>query len=86
MSPILGVGYVAVMQDVTERRLAEEIKLAQERQEKDRVKSTFKRYMSERLVDHILSKEPCLLDQRQRRRAVILFADLRGFTPMLVEL
>lgn len=86
VSPILGVGYVAVMQDVTERRLAEEIKLAQERQEKDRVKSTFKRYMSERLVDHILSKEPGLLDQRQRRRAVILFADLRGFTPMLVEL
>lgn len=86
VSPILGVGYVAVMQDVTERRLAEEIKLAQERQEKDRVKNTFKRYMSERLVDHILSKEPGLLDQRQRRRAVILFADLRGFTPMLVEL
>lgn len=86
VSPILGVGYVAVMQDVTERRLAEEIKLAQERQEKDRVKDTFKRYMSERLVDHILSKEPGLLDQRQRRRAVILFADLRGFTPMLVEL
>lgn len=86
VSPILGVGYVAVMQDVTERRLAEEIKLAQERQEKDRVKNTFKRYMSERLVEHILSKEPGLLDQRQRRRAVILFADLRGFTPMLVEL
>ncbi len=86
VSPIQGVGYVAVMQDVTERRLAEEMKLVQERQEKDRVKNTFKRYMSERLVDHILSKEPGLLDQRQRRRAVILFADLRGFTPMLVEL
>ncbi len=86
VSPIRGVGYVAVMQDVTERRLAEEVKLSQERQEKDRVKNTFKRYMSERLVDHILSKDPGLLDQRQRRRAVILFADLRGFTPMLVEL
>lgn len=86
VSPIQGVGYVAVMQDVTERRLTEEMKLVQERQEKDRVKNTFKRYMSERLVDHILSKEPGLLDQRQRRRAVILFADLRGFTPMLVEL
>lgn len=86
VSPIRGVGYVAVLQDVTERRLAEEMKLSQERQEKNLVKSTFKRYMSERLVDHILSKDPGLLDLRQRRRAVILFADLRGFTPMLVEL
>ncbi|MCL4871554.1 MAG: response regulator [Anaerolineae bacterium] len=86
VSPILGVGYVAVLQDVTERRRAEEMKLAQERQEKDRVKNTFKRYMSEQLVDHILSKDPGLLDQQQRRRAVILFADLRGFTPMVVEL
>lgn len=38
VSPIRGVGYVAVLQDVTERRLAEEMKLSQERQEKNLVK------------------------------------------------
>ena len=87
VSPIEGVGYLAVMQDVTELRLIEEMKLERERrakqrerEEKQRVKETFSRYMGPRLVDHVLSHEPGLMAKRERRRAVVMFADLRNWT------
>ena len=80
VSPIQGVGYAGLMQDVTEIKRIEEIKLEQERQEKQRVKETFSRYMGPRLVDHVLSHEPGLLSRRERRQAVVMFADLRNWT------
>jgi class 3 adenylate cyclase len=40
--------------------------------------------MGPRLVDHVLSSEPGLLARRERREAVVLFADLRDFTRMIV--
>ena len=80
ISPIRGVGYAVLMQDVTEMKRIEEIKLEQERQEKQRVKNTFSRYMGPRLVDHVLSHEPGLLSRRERRQAVVMFADLRNWT------
>jgi DNA-binding response OmpR family regulator/class 3 adenylate cyclase len=80
ISPIQGVGYAVLMQDVTEIKRIEEIKLEQERREKQRVKETFSRYMGPRLVDHVLSHEPGLLSRRERRQAVVMFADLRNWT------
>jgi DNA-binding response OmpR family regulator/class 3 adenylate cyclase len=80
ISPIQGVGYACLMQDVTEIKRIEEIKLEQERREKQRVKETFSRYMGPRLVDHVLSHEPGLLSRRERRQAVVMFADLRNWT------
>lgn len=80
ISPIQEVGYAAVMQDVTEIRRIEELKLEQERREKQRVKETFSRYMGSRLVEHVLSHDPGLLSRRERRRAVVMFADLRNST------
>jgi PAS domain S-box-containing protein len=84
VSPIRGVGYVAVMQDITELKRIEGIRLTQERREKQTVKDTFSRYMGPRLVEHVLTTDPKLLGRRERRRAVVMFADLRNFTGMVV--
>jgi CheY-like chemotaxis protein len=50
------------------------------------LKGMFKRYVSPKLVDEILTHpdkaEVTLADQKNRLDAVILFADLRGFTAM----
>ncbi len=80
ISPIQGVGYAAVMQDVTEFKRIEAMRLEQEREEKQRVKETFSRYMGPKLVEHVLSHEPGLLSRRERRQAVVMFADLRNWT------
>jgi PAS domain S-box-containing protein len=85
VSPIQGVGFVAVMQDITELKRIEGIRLSQERREKQAVKDTFSRYMGPRLVEHVLSTDPKLLVRRERRRAVVMFADLRSFTQMVVR-
>ncbi|MBK8432790.1 MAG: response regulator [Chloroflexi bacterium] len=86
VTPISEVGHMAVMQDVTEMKRMEQMRLAQERREKQILKDTFSRYMSPRLVEQVLSNEMSLFGQRQRRRAVVMFADLRGFTRMIVGL
>ncbi len=88
VSPIPEVGYMAVMQDITKMKQMEEMRLEQERREKQQVKETFSRYMSPRLVEQVLSNSdvPSLFGRRQRRRAVVMFADLRGFTRMIVDL
>lgn len=86
VSPIHEVGFVAVLHDITELRRVEELKLAQERREKELVKATFARYMSPRLVEHVLSNEPGLLARQERQLAVVLFADLRDFTRMIVNI
>lgn len=85
VSPIHQVGYVAVMQDITELKRLEEQKIEHERQEKQKVKETFARYMSPKILEQVLSKEPTLLAKREKRLAVVMFADLRGFTRMVVN-
>lgn len=84
VSPIQQVGYVAVSQDITELKRVEELRLQQERRQREIVKETFSRYMGPRLVEHVLSNEPGLLARRERRPAVVLFADLRDSTRMIV--
>lgn len=80
VSPIQGVGYAAVMQDITELKRMEELKLERERLEKENVKETFSRYMGPSLVEHVLENVPNLMARRERRRAVVMFADIRDFT------
>jgi CheY-like chemotaxis protein/signal transduction histidine kinase len=57
-----------------------------EEAQKEHLKNMFKRYVSPNLVDEILTHpgkaEVALVDQQNRQEAVILFADLRGFTAM----
>ncbi|MCI0396186.1 MAG: adenylate/guanylate cyclase domain-containing protein, partial [Chloroflexi bacterium] len=77
--------YVAVMQDITELKRVEELRLGQERREKQLVKDTFSRYMGPRLVEHVLSHEPGLFARRERRQVVVLFADLRDSTPLIIQ-
>lgn len=80
ISEIKGVGFAVVMQDVTEYKRIEEMRLEAERREKQLVKETFGRYMGPKLVEHVLSHEPGLLSRRERRTAVVMFADLRNWT------
>ncbi|HSM57793.1 MAG TPA: response regulator [Candidatus Sulfomarinibacteraceae bacterium] len=85
VSPIQDVGYVAVLQDITELKRVEDLRLQQERRQREIVKETFSRYMGPRLVEHVLSNEPGLLARRERRTSVVLFADLRDSTRMIVN-
>ncbi|WP_420627774.1 response regulator [Candidatus Leptofilum sp.] len=80
ISAIQGVGYAAVLQDITELKRIEEFRLAEERRKKQEIKETFSRYMGPSLVDYVLSHEPGLMARRERRRAVVMFADIRSFT------
>ncbi len=84
ISPIQEVGYAAVIQDVTEFKKIEEMRLAEERREQQLLKETFSRYMGQRLVEHVMSYEPGLLSRRERRRAVVMFADLRNWTSGMI--
>lgn len=85
VTPIQSVGFVAVMQDITELKRIEEYRLDQERHEKQLVKDTFSRYMGPRLVEHVLSTEPGLFGRRERRKVVVMFADLRDSTPLIIH-
>jgi class 3 adenylate cyclase/CheY-like chemotaxis protein len=80
LSSIKNVGYVLVLQDITEMKRIDAYKLAQERLEKKRVKETFARYMGPSLVEHVLENVPNLMARRERRQAVVMFADIRNFT------
>ena len=80
ISPIQGVGYAAVLQDITELKRAEEMRLAAERAEKQKAKDTIARYLGPNLAEHVLYNVPGLMGQRQQRHAVIMFADLRDST------
>lgn len=85
ISPIQGVGYAVVMQDITLMKEAERQHLEQERNEKQHVKELFARYMGPQLVNHVLSHEPGLMGRRERRSAVVMYADLRNSTRGLLS-
>jgi len=84
ISPIQEVGYAAVIQDVTEFKKMEALRLAEERREQYLLKDTLSRYMGTRIVDHVMSNEPGLMSRRERRQAVVMFADLRNWTSGMI--
>ena len=64
----------------------QQARLQLEQAKKEQLKNMFKRYISPKWVDEILEHpekaELTLINQHDRQEAVILFADLRGFTAM----
>jgi PAS domain S-box-containing protein len=84
ISPIAEVGYLLVWQDITGLKESERVRLESERAETQRVLSAFSRYMSTALIERVLTDRD-ILTRRERREAVVLFADLRGFTQLTVE-
>jgi PAS domain S-box-containing protein len=48
----------------------------------DKLKSTFKKYVSKQIVDQILENDEMLSLGGQEQEATILFSDIRGFTSM----
>lgn len=82
VSPVAGVGQVAVVQDVTPLKELGAMRLETEQAQRRHIREMFERYVGPELVDRILAQEAGLLDRRERRDAVVLFADLRGFTQL----
>jgi PAS domain S-box-containing protein len=82
VSPVVGVGQVAVVQDITPIKELEAMRLREQQEEGRRLRRIFEQYISPDLMDRILAQETGLLDRRERRDAVVLFSDLRGFTHM----
>jgi hypothetical protein len=48
----------------------------------DKLKSTFKKYVSKQIVDQLLENDEMLNLGGQEQEATILFSDIRGFTSM----
>jgi len=84
LSPMADDTCVLVWQDITGLRDAERIRVDHEKAATRRVLDTFSRYMSATLAERILG-DPDILTRREMRDAVVLFADLRGFTRLTVE-
>lgn len=82
VTPVAGVGQVAVVQDITPLKELETMRLKAEQEERQRIRKIFERYVSPELVDRILAQEAGILERRERRDVVVLFTDLRGFTHM----
>ncbi len=61
-----------------------------ERMREAQIRGAFKRYMCPKVVDDILSSSASsmrsLLERTQRREAIVLFTDLRGFTALSEQL
>lgn len=86
VAPIINVGYLAVMQDITQIKLAEAQRLRTERIEKERIKRALNRYISPALLDDVLAENVDVFRNRSRQFAVVLFADLRNSTELVVKL
>jgi len=84
ISPIEDVGHMLVWQDITGIKESERVRLDSERAETQRIRDAFSRYMSATLMERVLNDKD-ILDRRERRDAIVLFADLRGFTRLTVE-
>lgn len=54
--------------------------------ERDRVKTTFARYVSHQVMDSILSSDKAVQLSGDRRRITVLFCDIRGFSTMSEQL
>ena len=80
ISPVKGVGTVLVVQDITSLKELEAMALSAEQEECQRLHRILGRYVSPKLMERILAQERGLLEHRERRDAVVLFADLRDFT------
>lgn len=78
VSQVKGAGYIAVLQDVTER-------IRMERRERDELRELFGRYVSPSMLEHIMNRSEDLFERR-KRWSVVMFADLRNNTEMVVNL
>ncbi len=84
ISPIEQVGFMLIWQDITSIKESEQIRLQSERAETQRVLEAWTRYMSPALVERVLSDRD-IIERKERREALVLFADLRGFTRLTVQ-
>ncbi len=82
VSPVAGVGQVAVVQDITPLKELEAMRLRTEQEQRQLIRQVFERFVGPKLVDRILAQEAGLLERRERRDVVVLFADLRRFAEM----
>lgn len=84
VSPVEGVGFLMLWQDISALKENERVRLDSERIEKERLLQTLTRMMGPTLAERVLS-DPGILARKEKRDAVVLFADLRGFTRLTVD-
>ncbi|MBN1430854.1 MAG: response regulator [Anaerolineae bacterium] len=84
VSPVEEIGYTLIWQDISGLKESERVRLETERAEKQHVIEAFSRYMSPALLERVLN-DPDIMHRRELQEAVVVFADLRGFTQLTVE-
>jgi PAS domain S-box-containing protein len=82
VSPVKGAGIVLVIQDITSLTELAAMALSAEQEERQRLHRIFGRYFGPELMERILAQEGGLGKDHERCDAVVLFADLRGFTKL----
>jgi PAS domain S-box-containing protein len=76
-----GIGVALVITDVTRQRRLEEENEA-ERARADAIQQSFSRYLAPHVVQSLVSDPSSVKLGGERRRATMLFADIRGFTSL----
>lgn len=85
VSPVKEIGYILTWRDITALRESEKARLDSEKIEKERFLDALSHYMSPTLFSQVLS-DPQFFSRLERREAVVMFADLRGFTYLSTQL
>jgi PAS domain S-box-containing protein len=75
------MGTTIVVDDLTVRRQLE-AERRREEQEKHRIKELFQRYVAPTVVNRLLSDPRQVALGGERREVTVLFADIRGYTPL----
>ena len=76
-----GLGVAMVVTDVTKQRSLEEA-VAADRRKADRIAETFSRYLAPHVVKSLMHDPDSIRLGGERKRATMLFADVRGFTSL----
>ena len=68
VSPVAGVGQVAVVQDITPLKELEAMRLGEEQEEHHRLRRIFEQYVSPELMDRILAQDPAAVGAARAAR------------------
>lgn len=86
ISPAPTIGFVAVLHDITMFKELERIRQQREQVEVERLRQTLERYVSPLVLEQIAQQGEEGLAHPEAHEAVVLVADIRGFSPLFTQL